>query len=425
MRVLHISALPVWSMEGKGGMPSLLKTLQGHIQAGFKLHLILPKYDLLSTDFAPLQISYDQGYDVSIAECHWLPAIKKMRALSCRLGGCNEPPYLARWILNMLTLLLLTFSFFSQALKVRYKKDFRSDLIYAHNQYAALTGFLLRVLWRVPNVSRLYGTFLADLMGTPLVSLRYPTAAAGYLIPASLLICANDGTRGDEVAKKFHIPSHRFRFWQNGIDPPKFIPKASREEFVSRYGPSLRLESKWAVSCSRLSYWKRIDRMIRALAICRNKGVDCQLLIAGEGPEKDALVSLSRCIGIADALVWLGAVAHDDIWALLHVADVFMITNDVTNRCNPLYEAAWAGLPVISINDQSTKDLLKHRDNSLLSDKDDAEGLGLSLIEVCENHQLANLLSENQRKLSESFWTWEQRMQVETSDLKRLIYSCR
>ena len=44
-----------------------------------------------------------------------------------------------------------------------------------------------------------------------------------------------------------------------------------------------------------------------------------------------------------------------------------MITNDVTNRCNPLYEAAWAGLPIISIYDESTKDLLKHRDNALLS----------------------------------------------------------
>jgi glycosyltransferase involved in cell wall biosynthesis len=425
IKVLHISALPVWSMEGKGGMPSLLKTIQGHIHAGFILHLILPKYDLLSNDFIPLHIKRDQGYEVSIMECRWLPIIKKIRSLSCRGTGRSEPPYIARWILNMLTMLFLTFSFVSQAFRIRHKQNYRPDIIYAHNQYAALAGFVLRILWGVPNISRLYGTFLADLMGKPLVSLRYPTAAAGYLIPASLLICANDGTRGDEVAQKFHIPPHRFRFWQNGVDPPQFIPNASREEFISKYGPLLRLESKWAVSCSRLSYWKRIDRIIRALAICRNRGVDCQLLIAGEGPERDSLISLSRRMGIADALVWLGAVAHDDIWSLLHVADVLMITNDVTNRCNPLYEAAWAGLPVLSVYDQSTKDLLKHGDNALLSNKDDAEGLGLSLIEVCENHQVASRLSENQRKLSESFWTWEQRMQVETSDLKRLIYSCR
>jgi len=30
MRILEISALPVWSMDGKGGMPSLRETLRGH-----------------------------------------------------------------------------------------------------------------------------------------------------------------------------------------------------------------------------------------------------------------------------------------------------------------------------------------------------------------------------------------------------------
>jgi len=32
MRFLHISPLPVWPMEGKGGMPSLRETLRGHVR---------------------------------------------------------------------------------------------------------------------------------------------------------------------------------------------------------------------------------------------------------------------------------------------------------------------------------------------------------------------------------------------------------
>ena len=49
-------------------------------------------------------------------------------------------------------------------------------------------------------------------MKRPLVWLRYPTAAAGYLVPHSLLICGNDGTRGDEVARKFGIDLRSFPF---------------------------------------------------------------------------------------------------------------------------------------------------------------------------------------------------------------------
>jgi len=423
INVLHVSALPVWAMEGKGGMPSLQKTLQGHLQAGFALHLIIPKYDLLSADLNPIYVKHDQGYAVSIAACRWLPVIKKIRNLSCKLNTGKAPPYFARWLLNVFTMIFLTSSLTIEAFKVRKRLGFSPNIIYAHNQYAAFVGFILRILWRIPNVTRLYGTFLADLMARQLVSLRYPTAAAGYLIPASLLICANDGTRGDEVAKKFKIPSSRFRFWQNGVDPPQCPPIVSRNEFVARFGPDLKLKSKWVVSCSRLSYWKRIDRMIHALAVCRKNGVDCQLLVAGEGPEKDRLLGLASELGVADGLVWLGAVAHEDIWALLQVADVFMITNDVTNRCNPLYEAAWAGLPVVSVYDQSTKDLLRHRENAMLASKDDLTALGQCLIEVCQDTVLAKRLRSSQLELSKTFWTWDQRMSVEVNELERLV-SC-
>jgi glycosyltransferase involved in cell wall biosynthesis len=114
-------------------------------------------------------------------------------------------------------------------------------------------------------------------------------------------------------------------------------------------------------------------------------------------------------------------VAHDDIWALMNTADVFLITNDVTNRCNPLYEAAWAGLPVVSVNDPSTADLLQHRENALLAEKDDTETLGKHLAEICRDERLRGRLGQAQKKLSETFWTWEERMRVEVAELEKLV----
>jgi glycosyltransferase involved in cell wall biosynthesis len=259
-------------------------------------------------------------------------------------------------------------------------------------------------------------------MGKPFLALRYPAASAGYLVPSSLLICGNDGTRGDEVARKFSVPSHRFRFWQNGVEPPSENPQITRSEFIKRFGPSiLRTESKWVISCSRLSYWKRIDRILYALKECREHSVDCQLIVAGDGPEREKLNRLSDELGVSENVVWLGAVAHDDIWALMNVADAFMITNDVTNRCNPLYEAAWAGLPVVSVFDASTEDLLRNNDNALLAEKDDYKELGKNLAEICENSELSGRLRKAQEKIAASFWTWEERMQVEVLELEELV----
>jgi glycosyltransferase involved in cell wall biosynthesis len=344
---------------------------------------------------------------------------KKVRNKARCLGSKDSVPYLFRWVLNLFMLLALTISLTLAARKVR-KNGFTPDLVYAHNQYAALSGYLLKLMWKVPNVTRLYGTFLADLMQKPLVSIRYPTAAAGYLVPSDLLICANDGTRGDEVARKFNVSSERFRFWQNGVEPPLCPPEVNRKEMLARF-PKLKINSKWAVSCSRLASWKRIDRMLRGFAVCLKKGAECQLIIAGDGPQKGNLQGMAEELGISDSVVWLGAVAHDDIWALMNKADLFLITNDVTNRCNPLYEAAWAGLPVVSVHDASTSDLLVDRENALLSDKDDAEALGANIAEICLDNQLRGRLGAAQKSLSESFWTWEERMQVEVEDLEKLV----
>ena len=105
----------------------------------------------------------------------------------------------------------------------------------------------------------------------------------------------------------------------------------------------------------------------------------------------------------------------------MNTADIFLLTNDVTNRCNPLYEAAWAGLPVVSVQDPSTADLLKHNNNALLSQKDDHEELGKNIAELCRNDALCAKIKVAQKQLSETFWSWDERMKGEVIELERLL----
>jgi glycosyltransferase involved in cell wall biosynthesis len=321
----------------------------------------------------------------------------------------------------MTTWTLMTCSLFLAAMRVTWRTKRRFDAVYAHNEYAAIAGLLLRLALRIPNVTRLYGTFVADLMKKPLVWLRYPVAAGGFLVPHSLLICANDGTRGDEVARRLRLDLKRFRFWQDGVDRPSPSMVASREDFLKCAPANLRKDSVWVLSCSRLDSWKRIDRIIRAVGVARKAGCDCQLLVAGEGGEKQRLLSLVEELDLHNNIVWLGAVAHDDIWSLMKLADVFVIANDVTNRCNPLFEAVRARLPVVSVRDPSTQDLLTHGDNALLAERDDGDRLGECLAAVCKDSDLAQRMRLAQRNRDALLWTWRQRMEVEVKELAQLV----
>jgi glycosyltransferase involved in cell wall biosynthesis len=421
MNILEISALPIWSMDGKGGMPSLRETLRGHVRNGHDVTVILPRYHLFNDDPTPLIVRHGEGYDVHVAQCRWLPAFKKVRSFARRLGRGGEMPYVLRWGLNMVSCLCLTVSLLLAAARLRRRTGRRFDLVYAHNQYAALAGWLLGLAWGSPNVTRLYGTFLADLMNRPLVTLRYPVLAAGYRVPSDLLICANDGTRGDEVARKFGTSPERFRFWQNGVDPPETPPAVTRKELAERLGCSIDPSMKWVVTCSRLSYWKRIDRILRAVAVAVEKGGDLRMIIAGDGDKRPELETLAAELGIDEYVIWLGAVAHEEIWSLMHVADAFIITNDVTNRCNPIYEAICARLPIVTVADQSTQDLLKHEENAMVAEKDDHETLGSHLAKVCDDADLNAKLRDGQDAVAARMWSWEERMDAEVSELESLV----
>lgn len=422
MDILHLSALPVWSMDGKGGMPSLRETLRGHVSAGHRVVVVLPKHELFNDVPTLVIVAENEGYEVHLAPCRWVGPFLALRRAARWLGGGKAPPYALRWMLNLLLCLLLTTSLTRVALRLRRRQNAQFDLVYAHNQYAAPAGWLVGRLFRIPNVTRLYGTFLADLMKKPLVALRYPVAAAGYLVPHSLLICANDGTRGDEVAQKLGIDRSKFRFWQNGVDRPKQPPTGCRTEVAERFSAEgVRLDATWVFTCSRLAYWKRIDRMIRALQVARHLGGDCQLLIAGSGAEEQPLRELAREMRVENEVVWLGAVDHDAIWQLMHVANIFIITNDVTNRCNPLYEAICAGLPIVSVRDPSTADLLRHEENALLAEKDDTESLGRFLHSLSIDPILARSLREAQAARQSQMWSWEERMQIEVAELESMV----
>ena len=416
LRILHISALPLWAMAGNAGMCCLRETLLGHVRAGYTVTIILPGYNLFDDDQNPLSIPTSNDFEIAIAPCRWLSGIKALRAACRRLGDGNEIPYPLRWILGQVTWTFITASLVWKAMGLRYRKF---DVVYAHNEYAAIAGFFIRVIFGIPNVTRLYGTFVSYLMKRPLVWLRYPIAAGGFLVPHSLLICANDGTRGDEVARKLHLNLKRFRFWQDGVDrhPP---PLNKGRGILCRTHSHLRENSLWVLSCSRLSYWKRIDRILCALKIARIADCDCQLIAAGDGKEKERLVQMASQMGLDRDVIWIGSVPHEDIWHLMNMVDMFIIANDITNRCNPLFEAIRAELPVVSLRDPSTQDLLTDGENACLADSDDGEKLGEALTLVCSDESLRQRMRLAQRNRDELLWTWKERMVVEVREIEEL-----
>ncbi|MFT5434782.1 MAG: glycosyltransferase involved in cell wall biosynthesis [Myxococcota bacterium] len=125
----------------------------------------------------------------------------------------------------------------------------------------------------------------------------------------------------------------------------------------------------------RLSPEKGIDILFRALA--RPEASDLTLRIAGDGPERDALVSLAAELGLDHRITWLGFV--DDVKAELAAAGAVVLPSRREGLPMTVIEAASWGKPVVASNVGGISEVVIDADNGLLVPAEDVEALASAL----------------------------------------------
>ncbi|HUG39823.1 MAG TPA: glycosyltransferase [Longimicrobiales bacterium] len=105
-------------------------------------------------------------------------------------------------------------------------------------------------------------------------------------------------------------------------------------------------------SVGRLASQKRYDLLVAALPSL--PGVHA--LILGEGPEREALRSLARELGVAERLHLPGH--REDVGPGLGAMDVFVLCSDREGMSNAMLEALAAGVPVVSTDVSGAREAL-------------------------------------------------------------------
>jgi colanic acid/amylovoran biosynthesis glycosyltransferase len=104
------------------------------------------------------------------------------------------------------------------------------------------------------------------------------------------------------------------------------------------------------ISAGRLTETKGFDRLLRACAAARTRGINVQLTILGRGAMQARLQRLAVELGFADALQMPGWVTHAELQKHLESAHAFALlanTNYHDGLPNVLLEAMASGRPVI------------------------------------------------------------------------------
>jgi glycosyltransferase involved in cell wall biosynthesis len=221
----------------------------------------------------------------------------------------------------------------------RVQRRFDFDVIDAHFVYPdGMAAVLLGRLLGKPVVVSARGSDINAYAERPLIRrlLRYTLHRADGVVAVSRALARRIVALG--------IPDADVRVVPNGVDHQKFYP-VDREDARRRLGLP---DSRIVLSVGGLVELKGFDLLIRALKLLHDRRQrDVSLVIAGDGPQRQALETMARQAGLGARVRFLGAVPHEQLYLCYGAADVFCLASSREGWPNVVLEALACGIPVV------------------------------------------------------------------------------
>lgn len=139
------------------------------------------------------------------------------------------------------------------------------------------------------------------------------------------------------------VPDDRVRLLPNAVDTDVYRPATRSERQQARSSLGLPTDDLVYLFIGRLHVLKRIEFLLRAWSKLP-KGAPRRLLIVGDGPERDALMTLATSLHLGDVRF---EPTTNDVVTYLKAADVFVLPSQHEGLSNALLEAMAVGLPAI------------------------------------------------------------------------------
>jgi glycosyltransferase involved in cell wall biosynthesis len=182
----------------------------------------------------------------------------------------------------------------------------------------------------------------------------------------------------------------------HGVDADSFQCKTAYPRTPSRL-----------VTIARLLPWKRIDRLVMAVAGLRSTVPGLTLDIYGDGEERGRIEAVIAAAGAEGYVTVRGMVSRERLRTELCGYDVFVLPS-VTEAFGLVFlEAMAAGLPVVGYRSAGPADIIEHGKTGLLFEQDTVEDLSRVLAQLLTTDGLAAQLGRQARVTAQSRFSWD------------------
>lgn len=138
----------------------------------------------------------------------------------------------------------------------------------------------------------------------------------------------------------------------------------------------------------RLGKEKSVDFLLRCFTVISKRINDTELVIIGDGNEKENLEKLSKKLGIQDKVHFLGMLEPEKVFAYYAISELFLFPSITETQGLVTLEAQALGVPVVGINKMGTADVMKNEIGGLLCEEADENEFIKNTIRLLTDKQL-------------------------------------
>jgi glycosyltransferase involved in cell wall biosynthesis len=212
-------------------------------------------------------------------------------------------------------------------------------------------------------------------------------------LPAAHLVVTVCEAFAHELESGAHVPRARIHVQHNSILAEAAASAEEARAFRERFGISV--DARLILAIGRLSSEKAHIDLLQAFSHLRqtHPELETQLVIVGDGPEREPLQASARSLGLDSRVKFTGQMSN--VKPCYAAADVFVLPSHSEGSPYVLLEAMIVHLPVVATAVGGVPEMVEDEKSALLVPARDPQAMAEALARVLTNPELARSIAAN------------------------------
>lgn len=283
------------------------------------------------------------------------------------------------------------------------KKIEQYDLIHTHNEhsFAALAATYYKSKYKIPLVITCHGQLTFGDYFKDIIEKYYTIFLGKKIFDLCDSIVVNSKDDKDYILSLNSSYDEKIQVLHNAIDPTSFESVSPNSEYSN---PDSKIKILFV---GRMIKRKGVEWLIKAIKLAieeyQKKEIFC--IFVGEGEDCNYFNYMVKTKNLDNFIHFAGNVSNDELITFYKTSDIFVLPS-LSEVCpTVVLEAMYTGLPVITTDIPGIRDHFS--EYAILVPPRDPESLAKGIIDLINNRELRDKLSNKGKKYIENKYTWD------------------